>query len=215
MGYSHIVFDVDGTLIDTFYSNMRSLQDVLRERTGQERTLEDLGQYFGIPGMDAVLQLDLADPVAALRQWEDTLYQYTDHNRLYDGIETLLDRLTQMGCALGVVTSRTRAEVEIDPILCSIAPYFQHIITADDTTLHKPHPDPLLEYMARAGCGAEQMLFIGDSPYDMQCAAAAGAASGLALWGARTPRDCTHLLRRPEDVATLAEANTHSPDGKR
>lgn len=204
MGYSHIVFDVDGTLIDTFYSNMRSLQDVLKELTGQERTLEDLGQYFGIPGMDAALQLGLADPVAALRQWEDTLHTYTDHNKLYDGIQPLLERLAQMGCALGVVTSRTRAEAEVDPILSSIAHYFSITITADDTQLHKPHPDPLLEYMARAGCAPEQVLFIGDSAYDMQCAAAAGVASGLALWGARTLRDCTHPLQRPEDVVALA-----------
>lgn len=208
MGYSHIVFDVDGTLIDTFYSNMRSLQEVLRDLTGQERTLEDLGQYFGIPGIDTTVQLGLADPVAALRQWEETLCKYTDHNRLYDGVEALLERLTGMGCALGVVTSRTQAEVEDDPILCSIAHYFQHIITADDTPLHKPHPDPLLCYMARAGCRPQQVLFIGDSPYDMRCAAAAGAASGLALWGAKTPRECTHLLRRPEDVDALVLAAT-------
>lgn len=209
MGYSHIVFDVDGTLIDTFYSNMRSLQEVLRDLTGQERTLEDLGQYFGIPGIDTTVQLGLADPVAALRQWEETLYKYTDHNRLYDGVQPLLERLSRAGCGLGVVTSRTQAEVEDDPILCSIVHYFQHIITADDTPRHKPHPDPLLRYMALAGCASEQVLFIGDSAYDMQCAAAAGAASGLALWGAQEPQACTHLLRRPEDVDALVLATTH------
>lgn len=210
MGYSHIVFDVDGTLIDTFYSNMRSLQEVLQDLTGQVRSMEDLGQYFGITGLDAALQLGFADPHAALRQWEETLCKYTDHNRLYDGIEALLDRLIQAGCGLGVVTSRTRAEVEVDPILCSIAPYFQHIITADDTPRHKPHPDPLLRYMALAGCAPEQVLFIGDSAYDMQCAAAAGAASGLALWGAQEPQTCTHLLERPEDVASLCDGRTRT-----
>lgn len=209
MGYSHIVFDVDGTLIDTFYSNMRSLQEVLKDLTGQVRSMEDLGQYFGIPGIDTTLQMGFADPYAALRQWEETLYKYTDHNRLYDGMEALLDRLTQAGCGLGVATSRTRAEVEADPILCSIAPYFQHIITADDTPLHKPHPDPLLRYMALAGCAPGQVLFVGDSAYDMQCAAAAGVASGLALWGAKEPQACTHLLQRPEDVDALVLAATH------
>lgn len=206
MGYSHIVFDVDGTLIDTFYSNMRSLQDVLRELTGQVRSLEDLGQYFGIPGIDTTVQLGLADPVAALRQWEETLGKYTDHNKLYDGILPLLDRLAQAGCALGVVTSRTRAEAEEDPILRSIAHYFPVIITADDTPLHKPHPDPLLAYMARVGCPAEEVLFIGDSAYDMQCAAAAGVASALAGWGTREMRDCTYRFETPEDVGRLVLA---------
>ncbi len=204
MGYSHIVFDVDGTLIDTFYSNMQALQDVLRELTGQERTLEDLGQYFGIPGIDAAVALGFDDPVAALRQWEATLVKYVSHNRLYDGIEQLLDRLTQAGRGLGVATSRTRAEAEEDPILRSIAHYFSITITADDTPRHKPYPDPLLEYMARTGCAPEQVLFIGDSPYDLQCAAAAGVASGLALWGAQGSWPCTHLLQRPEDVDALA-----------
>lgn len=209
MGYSHIVFDVDGTLIDTFYSNMRSLQEVLKDLTGQVRSMEDLGQYFGITGLDAALQLGFADPHAALRQWEETLCKYTDHNKLYDGIEALLDRLTRAGCGLGVATSRTRAEVEADPILRSVEHYFQFIITADDTPRHKPHPDPLLRYMALAGCAPEQVLFVGDSAYDMQCAAAAGAASGLALWGAQEPQACTHLLQRPEDVDALVLAATH------
>ncbi len=204
MGYSHIVFDVDGTLIDTFYSNIQSLQDVLRDLTGEVRSLEDLGQYFGIPGIDTTVQLGLPDPQAALRQWEAALDKYTDHDRLYDGVVPLLERLDKVGCALGMVTSRTRAEVELDPILQSIIRYFPITVTADDTALHKPHPDPLLKYMALAGCAPEEVLFVGDSAYDMQCAAAAGVASGLAMWGARGLRPCTHRLERPEAVAALA-----------
>lgn len=203
MGYSHIVFDIDGTLVDTFYSNMRSLQDVLRDRTGQTRSLEELGRFFGIPGMETVLQLGLPEPEEALAQWEATLRTYRHTDRLYDGVEELLATLAGAGCRLGIATSRTRAELDMDFSTLPMARYFQIVITADDTLRHKPDPDPLLRYIELARCEKEQVLFIGDSPHDMRCAAAAGVASGLAVWGATGPSPCTHRFQTPWEVARL------------
>ncbi len=203
MKYSHIVFDVDGTLIDTFYSNMQSLQDTLKDLTGEVHPLEELGRFFGIPGMETALQLGLPDPEGALAQWVERLQDYRHTDRVYDGVPELLETLSRAGLCLGVVTSRTRAEFDADFSVLPIARYFQTTITASDTVRHKPEPDPLLEYIRRTGCAKEQALFIGDSPFDMQCAAAAGVASGLAGWGATGPRDCTHRFETPEEVSTL------------
>ncbi len=203
MKYSHIVFDVDGTLIDTFYSNMQSLQDTLKELTGEVHPLEELGRFFGIPGLETAVQLGLPDPEAALAQWEARLQRYRHTDRVYDGIPQLLETLSRAGLCLGVVTSRTRAEFDADFSKLSIARHFRTIITASDTLRHKPEPDPLLEYIRRTGCEKGQVLFIGDSPYDMQCAAAAGVASGLAGWGATGPRECTHHFESPKEVSTL------------
>lgn len=203
MKYSHIVFDVDGTLIDTFYSNMQSLQDTLRDLTGEVYPLEELGRFFGIPGMETAVQLGLDDPAGALAQWVENLQRYRHTDRVYDGIPELLETLSRAGLALGVVTSRTRAEFDADFSTLPIARYFQTTITASDTVRHKPEPDPLLEYIRQTGCEKGQVLFIGDSPYDMQCAAAAGVASGLAGWGATGPRPCTHYFETPEEVSTL------------
>ena len=206
MNYSHIVFDVDGTLIDTFYSNMQSLQDTLKDLTGEVHPLEELGRFFGIPGMETAVQLGLDDPAAALRQWEQTLQRYRHTDRVYDGIPELLETLSRAGLSLVVVTSRTRAEFDADFSILPIARYFRTTITASDTLRHKPEPDPLLEYIRRAGCDKEQVLFIGDSPFDMQCAAAAGVASGLAGWGATGPRPCTHHFQTPQEVSALVLA---------
>lgn len=203
MGYSHIVFDVDGTLVDTFYSNMQALQDVLRDRTGQTHSLEELGRFFGIPGMETVLQLGLPDPEVALAQWEAALQTYRHTDRVYDGVEELLATLAGAGCRLGIATSRTRAEFDLDFSARPIARYFQTVITADDTIRHKPDPDPLLRYIELTRCEKGQVLFIGDSPYDMRCAAAAGVASGLAVWGAAGPSPCTHRFQTPSEVARL------------
>ncbi len=203
MKYSHIVFDVDGTLIDTFYSNMQSLQDTLKDLTGEVHPLEELGRFFGIPGLETAVQLGLPDPEAALAQWEARLQRYRHTDRVYDGIPQLLETLSRAGLCLGVVTSRTRAEFDADFSKLSIARYFQITITASDTLRHKPEPDPLLEYIRRTGCAREQVLFIGDSPCDMQCATAAGVASGLAGWGATGPRECTHRFETPQEVSTL------------
>lgn len=201
MRYSHIVFDVDGTLIDTFYSNMQSLQDTLQELTGEARPLEELGRFFGIPGMETARQLGLSDPAGAVALWEENLRRYRHTDRVYDGVPELLEALRQAGRSLGIVTSRTRAEFDADVSALPIARYFRTVVTASDTVRHKPYPDPLLEYICRTGCEKEQVLFIGDSAYDMQCAAAAGAASGLAGWGAAALQPCTHVFRTPADAA--------------
>lgn len=203
MNYSHIVFDVDGTLIDTFYSNMQSLQDTLKELTGEVHPLEELGRFFGIPGMETMVQLGLDDPAGALVQWVENLQRYRHTDRVYDGIPELLETLSGAGLALGVVTSRTRSEFDADFSSLPIARYFGTTITASDTLRHKPDPDPLLEYIRRTGCEKGQVLFIGDSSYDMQCAAGAGVASGLAGWGATGPRACTHYFETPKEVSEL------------
>lgn len=200
MKYKHIVFDVDGTLIDTLYSTTKALQDVLLEVTGRLYPLEELVFSYGIPGIDTLRQLEVADPLGALKQWEDRLEDYRQHDRVFDGIPGLLAALREAGCALGIVTSRTRAEFDADFAKLDIAPYFQSVICADDTEGHKPQPDPLLKYLERAGGGKGEALYIGDSVYDMGCARAAGVDFGLAGWGATQRHEADYVFDVPFDV---------------
>lgn len=65
-----------------------------------------------------------------------------------------------------------------------IEQYFDTIILADATQKHKPFPDPLLKYIDTAHAEKQDVLYIGDTLYDVQCASSAEVASGLALWDA-------------------------------
>ena len=85
---------------------------------------------------------------------------------------------------MGIVTSRSRAEYEEDFTRLGLYGYFDTVVCEEDTVNHKPEAEPLDFYMRKTGARPEEVLYIGDSIYDMECACAAKAACGLALWGA-------------------------------
>ena len=180
-----IIFDVDGTLIDTEYAVIRSLQDTLLEAWGKLVPAEELTFSLGIPGQYALERLGIGDISGTLARWVANMAKYDHTNAVFPGIRALLDRLSAAGYGIGIVTSRTRAEFQEDFLRFGILPYFSTVVCADDTARHKPDPDPLLAYMAMAGCQPGDMLYVGDSVHDMACARAAGVPFALANWGAK------------------------------
>ncbi len=200
MRYKEIVFDVDGTLIDTEYAVLHSLQDTIYHFTGETPETESLTFALGLTGEDALLRLSIADVNLALTYWEQALKSYKDSVQVFDGIEMLLRDLTTKGFRLGIVTSKTREEFDADFACFDIERYFTTIICADDTAKHKPNPDPLVKYMEKSGCRRTDILYIGDSIYDRQCAEAAHCDFALALWGAKREMDGVRAVAAPGDI---------------
>lgn len=185
MRYRCVAFDLDGTLIDSEEAVLRSLRDTLLTVTGKEYPLSELTFSLGIPGEDCLRRLNLSDPMAALALWEKDLCRYQDLVRLFPTVPELLETLTGLGVSLGAVTSKTREELNYDFIPLGLGRHFPTVVTASDTALHKPEPDPLLKFMALTGATREETLYVGDSPYDCECARRAGADFALAAWGCR------------------------------
>lgn len=183
--YDHIVFDIDGTLIDTKYAVMHGLQDTVRELTERTIEIEQLLFSFGIPGEDALRILGMPDPKAALALWNRHIRKYWNTIDIFSGISETLNRLAESGIAkIGIVTSKTRQEYEVEFCRFDISRLFSVAVTADDTERHKPEPEPLMKYMELTGAQPGRTLYVGDSEYDMRCAKSAGVDGALALWGA-------------------------------
>ena len=185
MRYRYIAFDLDGTLIDSEEAVLRSLQDTLRTVTGKEYPLSELIFSLGIPGLKCLEQLGLPDPEGALQLWETNLCRYQGLVKLFPAVPELLKSLADQGCSLGAVTSKTREELDYDFIPLGLGTYLPTVITASDTVLHKPEAQPLLKFMERVGARPEDTLYVGDSPYDSECAHRAGVDFALAVWGCR------------------------------
>ena len=183
MKYKHFVFDVDGTLLDSGYAVLRAWQDTLLEI--QHRTYEtsELTFVLGIPGDVSLRKLGVKDVESASQLWTRNFLKYSPANKLFDGVNDMLVKLSKRGYKLGIVTSKAYPEFVQEPSLRDITPYFDTIIYVTDSPRPKPFWDPLLAYLKRAGAVQSEVLYVGDAVYDYQCARNAGVDFGLALWG--------------------------------
>ena len=107
------------------------------------------------------------------------MYSYQHTAYLYEGILPLLEYLKSQGHVLGIITSKTMEQYKNSFIPFGIGGMFRTVITADDTKQHKPHPAPMNTYMWLEDTDASQVLYVGDSVYDMDCARAAGVDLSL------------------------------------
>lgn len=201
MKYKHIVFDIDGTLIDTEYAVLHSLQETVRVLSGREIPCQELEFALGITGMDALKKLDMKNIPHTLELWNKNMGKYTDTIQVFEGIVELLKKLSELNCQMGIVTSKTREELQYDFCQFGISHYFTTIICADDTQEHKPNAAPLLKYMqlSKADCG--EVLYIGDSKYDSKCAENTGIDFALAVWGSHSKLiRADYFLDKPADL---------------
>lgn len=209
MNDCHIVFDLDGTLIDTERAILPSLRDTLEVLTGRHYEEQELTFALGITGADALERLGIADIPTALALWIEKMHGYEDAVSLFDGVAEALAALHGRKLALGIVTSKTREEFAHDFSRFGIGGCFQTVICAEDTPEHKPNPAPLLKYMELSGAHREQVLYVGDSVYDSRCAHAAGVEFALALWGTHNPAiPAQHRLQTPGHLLALSGNQT-------
>ncbi|APT18820.1 pyrophosphatase ppaX [Amylolactobacillus amylotrophicus DSM 20534] len=178
-----VLFDVDGTLLDTEMANLGALQQMLLKHYHINKSIAELEFALGIPAhkIMAELQIPFAESVEL---WDAQMPEFQHLVKVFDGINHTIDNLLRERLALGVVTSENQTELERLVYPYGIVQKFPYVVTASDTTEHKPSPAPVLKALEATGAFAENTIYIGDSIYDLQSAKAAGVKFGLAGWGA-------------------------------
>ena len=204
MKYKHIVFDIDGTLIDTEYAVLHSLQETIRALSGREIPCSELKFALGVTGIDALQTPDIKDISYATALWDKNMCKYADTIKVFDGITGLLKNLLSLDYKMGIVTSKTREEFTHDFCQFGISHYFKTIICADDTQEHKPNAAPLLKYVELSKTEHRKVLYIGDSKYDSISAENAGIDFALAVWGSHNKHiRADYFLERPADLLSF------------
>ena len=179
-----VLFDLDGTVVDSGAIILASMRHATREVLGQEYGDDELMQAVGGPGLEAQFAVFAPDRV------EELVRVYRAHNEpLHDeleacaGIEDVLVRLRAEGRRLGVVTAKRRSTVELAWASVPLSHLFETIVGGDETERHKPDPEPLLLAAERMGADPAETAYVGDSPFDVLAAKAAGMYAIAVTWG--------------------------------
>jgi len=199
-----VLFDLDGTVVDSGSIILASMRHATREVLGQDFADQELMQAVGGPGLEAQMAVFGPDQV------DELVRVYRAHNEpLHEeleacvGMEDVLVRLHEEGRRLGVVTAKRRATVELAFARVPLGHLFETVVGGDETVLHKPDPAPLLLAATRMAADPAETAYVGDSPFDVRAAKAAGMHAVAVTWGRIHDRT---ILEREEPDAIVDSA---------
>jgi len=184
-----VLFDLDGTLIDSGGIILASMQHAVRTVLGREIPPDELGLTIGGQGIVAQMQAidaERADElVEAYKEHNDGLHETLE---AFDELLEVLPRLKAEGRRLGIVTAKRHRTVALAldrfPVLRDD---FDVVVAHEDTDRHKPDPDPVLRAVDLLGATPSEAAYVGDSPFDIGAAKAAGVFAVAVAWGGIHP----------------------------
>jgi pyrophosphatase PpaX len=200
-----VLFDLDGTVVDSGGIILASMRHATREVLGRDFGDTELMQAVGGPGLEAQMA------VFAPERVDELVRVYRAHNEplheeleACDGMEDVLVRLHREGRRLGVVTAKRRSTVELAFARVPVAHLFETVVGGDETEKHKPDPEPLLLAAERMHASPVETAYVGDSPFDIRAAKAAGMYAVAVTWG--RIHDRSKLEREePDAIVDTAE----------
>ena len=204
MRFPVVLFDLDGTVIDSGAIILASMRHAAREVLGVEPPDDELMAAVGGPGLEAQMRALAPDRV------DELVTVYRAHNEpLHEGlascagIDDVLVRLKEEGRRLGIVTAKRRATVELAFAQVPLGHLFETVVGGDETETHKPEPEPLLLAARRLDVAPDDCAYVGDSPFDIRAAKAAGMHAVAVTWGGIHGRE---VLEREQPDAIVDDA---------
>jgi pyrophosphatase PpaX len=176
--------DLDGTVIDSVHlireSHRHAVTTVLGEALSDDALVANVGRPL-IEQMHAFSPSHADELYAEYRTWNHA--NTADLLKAYEGIEEALATLRAAGRTLGIITSKSWDAVRLAFDVLPVEHYFDVVIAAEDTERHKPNADPLREALKRLGRSPNGACYVGDAPFDLDAAHAAGVAPIAVTWG--------------------------------
>lgn len=182
-----LLFDADGTLLDTYGIILTSMRHTVNGIAGGNYGDDELMARVGTPLLDQMLHFANGDEDRA----QELVDLYRKHNdgihdeniRPFPDTKEALGMLSDAGFRMGVVTSKRHFMADRGLRMSGIAQYFDVLVASDDWPEHKPEPGPVLRGCELLGIPPEECAYIGDSPFDIQAGNSAGCFTVAALWG--------------------------------
>jgi pyrophosphatase PpaX len=181
-----LLFDLDGTLIDSIELLLRSARHAFSQHPGPGPTDAEWIAGIGTPLVSQLREwARTEEELTALRDSYRT-FQHTHHDaltRCFDDVRETIQLLRGRGHPIAVVTSKMDDMARRSLSWVDLSPDIDLLVAADATTRHKPDPEPVQFALSRLGYGPGEAAFVGDSPHDIAAGNAAGVISVAATWG--------------------------------
>lgn len=211
--YDVVLFDLDGTVLDTLADLANSVNYVLKKFGFPERSVSEIRRFLG-NGVRKLMERSLPEPVAfedfevILRCFRD---YYTSHcevtTKPYDGILFVIEKMKDAGIMVGLVSNKMDEAVQL--LAESFFPgVFDVVVGQREDLPPKPAPDMVTFALERLGVNGSRGLYVGDSEVDQKTAANAGLACALVAWGFRdapflATLDADALISEPKELLSF------------
>ena len=208
-GYDPVIFDLDGTVVDTVELIRDSFRYTVKKVLGRE--LPESVMLAGV-GQPLMPQMQALSPEHAQELYDVYReYNHRRHDELikpYDGMQAALAQLRAAGRRLGIVTSKSRDTTAMAFRSVGMRDLFGEVVTATDSSAHKPSPEPVLLCVEKLGGVPAEAIFIGDAPVDIVAGTAAGLATAAVTWGLFSRDELvaanpTFVLDSPQQIVAL------------
>ena len=206
MRFRTVLFDLDGTLIDSGAMILASMRHATRTVLARELPESELLARVGSTHLrEQMLGIDA-------RRADELVRAYRAHNeplhaelRACSGMLAVVEKLHAEGRRLGIVTAKRHATVRLAFDVCPLERLFATVVASDDTERHKPDPAPILVALDRLGSEPREAAYVGDAPFDVESAKAAGVFAVAVGWGGIHPRERVEAAGPDAFVETAEE----------
>ncbi|RWZ54994.1 pyrophosphatase PpaX [Halobacillus fulvus] len=183
MSIRTILFDLDGTLIDTNELIIASFSHTIEQYGDRPYEREEILSFIGPPLVESLRKINpdhVEEMIETYRK--HNVEHHQDYVRAYDGVVDTVKRLKEEGYQLGIVTTKMRDTVHMGLELTDLDGLFETIVTLDDVDHAKPHPEPIAKALNHLDAKASQSLMVGDNTHDIEAGKNAGTKTAGVAW---------------------------------
>ena len=211
MAIKHIIFDLDGTLINSFPTIIEAYQLALEKQYGKRE--QDQEKFIKLIGLTLNNFFD-EYPLEDREQLKKSFALFNDELQykgvpFFSGVEAVLKELIDKGAKLHIVTSKRKKPV-LHWLKQQGKNYFTYVVASEDTEKHKPNGQPIDYCISLGNIRKEEAIYVGDTHHDIQCAHNAGIRCAIVDW-TMTGRNVLEqykpdlYIKNPNDLLNLYE----------